>query len=417
MKTKSIVLSNGVTVINVENKNSLTAFVQFIFRAGAKHETENNIGVAHFLEHMLFQGTQTRSAMDISLLASSLAMDLNAETGFSNTKYQVDCLSEDVPKAFEILSDMMQNSIFDEKEIRKEKRVILEEKRTFLEDDQQKDIILFDTTSYADKYLEYDVIGRIKDIKKINREMLLSFYNKFYTSSNLIVVTTGGISIEETIELIERHLTSLPIGEINPNPLRNYKGGTFLGRKTKKSCNIRLGFNVDNNADFFACKLLNIILGGQASSRLYFNLREKKGLVYDTSSMFMATKPSMFVVEAIACSENIPAVIDGVCEELRLLKTTLVSDNDLAWAKKNYLANIARGFESCNIVSCIVSGYFLTTGKIFDIEEITKSINAISKEDIRVAANKAFNDKLTYFINAQVKNKPSYDEVCNMLNG
>ncbi len=280
-------LNNGIRVAveSVSYVNSVS--LGFWVGAGSRSESDQNNGVAHFIEHMLFKGTKNRSARDIVEQVEERGGHLNAFTSREHTCYYVKALAEDFGFVLEILTDMLRNSLFDPEDILKEKNVVLEEINMYEDtpDELVHDLQL--AGLYRDHPLGRSILGTERSIGALTRQDILNFIEKHYTAGNLVVSVAGNVEPEEVFPLVEEFLGDLPAGigggtDTVPAP---GPGFHFFPKKTEQInfCLGRGGFD-RSDPDYYRLVLLNNMVGGSASSRMFQEIREKRGLVYSTYS-------------------------------------------------------------------------------------------------------------------------------------
>ena len=287
-KTPEItVLDNNITIATDRIESVESVSVGAWFGVGTRNETKAQNGLAHLLEHMLFKGTQRRSAKEIAEEIEFVGGYLNAYTSREQTAFFARTLLDDVALATDILSDILQNSLFDEAELERERNVVLQEIGQAI--DTPDDIIFdhFQQCAYPDQAIGRPVLGQPGVVSELTRHDIAGFVSKNYTNERLVFSVAGNVEHEEIVELVKTKFVLLPCDK-DPSPLEpvNYKGGDFRKDQKLEQIHIIIGFpSVSyDHEDFYAYQVLSMLLGGGMSSRLFQEVREKRGLAYSIQS-------------------------------------------------------------------------------------------------------------------------------------
>lgn len=286
MKYTRIVLKNGLRVITIPMPSFESATAMVMVGAGSRYEKKKNSGISHFLEHMAFKGTKKRSsAMEIATLIDGVGGECNAFTSKEITGYYVKAAASKVDLCLDVLSDMLQNSKLDQAEIDKEKGVILEEKNLY-EDTPSRHIgDLYESLLYGDTPLGREIIGTKEVIKGVTRQDFIDYMQSLYSANNLTVVVAGGIKtaeIEKKAEGYFGEMTSFDTIRYYKQLEDQLKPALFVQKKVTEQVHIGVGFRTVSiyNEEKHALSVLSAILGGGMSSRLFSEVREKRGLAY-----------------------------------------------------------------------------------------------------------------------------------------
>ncbi len=415
MKIKSMETTNGIRIINVERESAMVS-IKIIVNVGAKDEDDSNRGVAHLLEHMLFKGTTTRSDSEIMSLASNCGIALNAGTSNYITRYIGTAMAEDAECIFDIFSDALNNSIFDQDKLDKEIDIVCQEILQLYQNRQRLFPFKNAELIFEGEHRKHHVIGSAESVKGISREKLVEFYNKFYVADNLTVVVAGGVAMEKTAELVNKYFANMRRGQAKQILPDAYKGGFLEGNTTEGSNKISVAFEINKEQNFMAVQVLSNILGGSAMfSRLFARLRSQKGLVYSISTTFTSSATPIFYIMADTSSDNVDEVIKEIALEINEIKHTAISDDELQRAKKSLNVSLAIGLESNETIANILADSKYSSGELFDPEEEKKKLREVCVEDVCKVAQAIFNTKPAYFISGKVDKKPSYEELCKML--
>ena len=286
-KPEITVLDNNVTIATDKIEYVESVSVGTWFGVGTRHETEAQNGIAHLLEHMFFKGTSRRSSKDIAEQIEFVGGHLNAYTSREQTAFFARTLLDDVFLAVDILSDIIQNSLFDENELERERSVVLQEIGQAI--DTPDDIIFdhFQRCAYPNQAIGRPVLGQPEVVSGLKRQEIKNFVSKQYTNERFVFAVAGNVEHKQMVELVEKKFASLPNdnGQLAVEPA-NYVGGDFREVKQLEQIHIIIGFpSVSyDHEDFYAYQVLSMLLGGGMSSRLFQEVREKRGLAYSIQS-------------------------------------------------------------------------------------------------------------------------------------
>lgn len=399
MQYKKTILENGLRLITVPMKDNPTVTVLILVEAGSKYETKENNGVSHFLEHMCFKGTVNRPLnSDISTELDGLGSVYNAFTSQECTGYYAKARHVHLDKILDIVSDMYLNPLLDEKEIEKERGVIIEEINMREDIPQNKVQNLFNSLVYGDQPAGWDVAGTKETVGKINKKDFLDYRNKFYTAGATTVVVTGNFSELEVIEKVRAIFSFLPKVEkgtkVKVKDNQNQPEIAIFKKDTDQT-HIVLGTRTFNLYDE-RMKIMTVLVGvldGGMSSRLFKKLRDEMGVCYYVNAYNDAsTDHGVFFISAGVDSKRVKEVINVLISELNKLKNELVGDEELQKVKQNLIGTMHLGLESSNSLANFYGGQEILNQKIKTPEEISAEIERITAEDIRSLAREIFVD-------------------------
>lgn len=387
-------LKNGVTLLLVPVEGTETVSLIVNVGAGSRYEDESQIGMTHFLEHLIFDGTKRRpTALDISKEIDAIGADVNAHPTEEYTNYHIKVAFEHLEKAVDIFSDMLLESTFLDSEVEKEKKVVIEEIKMRSDISSSYIFQIFDQALFAGTPLDRYTGGTIKTISTISRENVINFYNKFYFAENVYICLAGnfsGKSQDELAQLVENKFSFTPGNCRALEKLKLSPKKLEFVVKNSQQTNLAVGFFGPDysSPDRLAAKLMAIILGGNMSSRMFSEIREKKGLAYDVRSFQLSGFDSGSIVTvAGVADEKAGQALSAIIEQYDRIKTD-ISEDELAKAKTFLIGQMKLSFED----SYELGDYYLT--KLFyqkKVELVSKTIEKIAKmklEDVLVAANK-----------------------------
>jgi len=388
-------LDNGIPVVMEQLKNFRSVIVGIWVKVGSRYETHDKNGISHFLEHMFFKGTKKRTSTDISFHIDSIGGDLNAFTSRENTAFYVKVLDEHIEKGVELLSDIFLHSTFPEEGVEKEKGVIKEEIK--LVEDTPDDYIhdLFSRTVWGDSGLGQSVLGRRESIKSLIREDLVRHVRKYYGTSDTVIACAGNFDTEAVITILNHCLGSLRGGS-EPELLEpsRFKSEIAIFQKDLSEAHICLGVEGLPHAskERYAMALLNSILGASVSSRLFQEIREKKGYaysIYSFASSYLDT--GSWAVYAGTGRKKAVTVTELIIKEMKGLYET-ISDTEVKRAKDQLKGNLVLGMESTSSRMQSIARQEIYYGRYFSQNEIIKEIEAVTPDHVRSLANRLVNN-------------------------
>ena len=344
------ILHNGVRVISEHISSAYSVSIGFWVANGSRHEDPETSGIAHFIEHLLFKGTERRTALDIAREIDSMGGVLNAFTSREYVCYYAKVLDKFLPQAIDLLSDIFLNSVFNPEEIEKERNVVLQE-IDMLEDNPDDYVHdLFSRNFWRDHPLGMPIIGSEESVAGLTRERILAYKAEKYRAGDIIIAAAGNVDHQELLKLVEHLFDQVPAGSC-PARLKP----TAFGRKTQiyskelEQAHICLGTIAlpQNHAMRYEAYILNTILGGSMSSRLFQEIREKHGLAYSVYSYMVShSDTGSLVIYAGASPEQVQQVLDISLLELKRLKNEPLSSSELHAAKEQLKGNILLSLES-----------------------------------------------------------------------
>ncbi|MBI5188846.1 MAG: insulinase family protein [Nitrospirae bacterium] len=372
-------------------KNMRSVALGIWVKVGSRNELLDKNGVSHFLEHMFFKGTKKRSARDIAVEIDSLGGDLNAFTSRESTTFYVKVLDEYIEKGIELLADVFLHSTFPEEDIEKEKRIIKEEIKMI--EDTPDDYIhdLFNQTIWGQDGLGQPVLGRRETIKSFTRDDLVSHIRKYYGTRDTIISCAGNFEPDHLLYILNKNLGSLRRGsEPEKGALPDFKGKVEVFSKELSEAHICLGVKglPQASEERYSLSLLSTILGAGVSSRLFQEIREKRGLAYSIYS-FIASyfDTGVWGVYAGVSRKRVREVVEVILKEMCGLKDTL-TEIELQRAKSQLKGNIILGLESSSSRMNNIARQEIYYGRYYCPEEIIKEVDSITLDRIRDLAER-----------------------------
>lgn len=415
---KVTTLPNGLRVITDIVPSVESVAVGVWAGVGTRNEDLSFNGAAHMVEHMLFKGTASRNALEIVEAIENVGGHMNAYTGREVTSYHIHLLKEDLPLALNVLSDMVQHSTMPEKEIEQERGVILQE--IGMCNDTPDDII-FDNyfeTAYTQQALGAPILGTADIITDMKRDTLMGYVKRLYTPSNLVVCASGNLNHEDFIHRVQNTFIDLPEGGNDNKEPASYTGGyEHRAPRALEQSHIILGFqgvsHLDN--DYYATQVLASLFGGGMSSRLFQEVREKRGLVYSIYSFHSAySDDGQFGIYAGTGPDKLSELIPVVCDEILKLGNSL-SEKELNRAKAQLRSTSLMARESMMNRADQNAKSLLLHGKIRTPDDIIAAINAVDLSTLQSLCQKIFSSSPTLAALGPLDTLENFDSVKKRL--
>ncbi len=386
---------NGLRLVVNRIEGLYSVSLGVMVRTGSINETEEENGISHFIEHVLFKGTKKRSAFEISDRIDSVGSQINAYTAKELTCYYTKSTKEKLGDTMEVLSDIFFDSVFDEVELEKEKGVILEE-INMCEDTHEE--ICFDLLAksyYGEEGLGKTILGKAKNVKRFNKKEILAYMDKYYTADNVVISVAGNLDIDQTVKLVEEYFASRfsrirGAGQAEfsiPAPRQLYRSKkieqTHVGFAMK---GLKMG---DDRND--ALSIANAILGGGMSSRLFQKIREELGLCYSVYS-YPSSYKSDGVVEVYAGvnTEQRDLAVESIVAEIRRLKKDGITEAEFSRAKEQLKSSTMFARESTSSQMLVHGKYLIYLDKEFDYDERIEKFNKLTASDVHEVIENCF---------------------------
>jgi predicted Zn-dependent peptidase len=385
------VLENGVTVITESIPSVRSIALGIWVAAGSRDENPEEAGISHFLEHMMFKGTPTRSATDISEAFDRLGAEVNAFTSEEATCYFSRAVDHHGSEAFSILADMVTNPLFEESASLSEREVVLEEISRIEDTPDQKADELFTEALWAGHPVGLPVIGRPETVGGFTPAHLRSYTSRHYRTGDIVVAAAGNLSHEAIVEMAADRLAGLPVGARAERVLSTPTAERRVVVATKELEQAHICWGTlalaANDPGRFALDLLNAVLGGSMASRLFREIREKRGLVYAVQSyVSRRADTGGITVYAGTRPDNSAEVIRLITEEVAKILESGIKDDELARAKDSVEGSLVLGLENTNRRMMRLGGSEVGSTELLFIDEVMDRYAAVSLEDVHRVA-------------------------------
>ena len=404
----STLLPNGITILteHMPGLRSVTAGIWV--RRGSRHEASHLNGICHFIEHAVFKGTNRRTARDIAIESDRLGGNLDAFTTHEMTGFAVKVADRSLPEAFDLLADLLAHPRFDQIDLDREQKVILEEMK--MVEDTPDELLgeLFNAAYFPDQPLGRPIEGTRETVSSFDRDVIAAFHAREFAPSNLVIAAAGNIKHEHLVALVEQAFpnssgspavsTTLADGGDNRNPAENQAPvpATPILIEQKKELEqahlvIAAPWPDARSSDRYAASLLASVVGGGTSSRLWQTIREERGLAYSVGSGGNTfSDVGVFTIYAGTSPEHLDEVFELALEELRRIVSETVPEEELQLAKDQATSSILLGLESSSARAGALARQEIIHGRYLSPTEILQQIEAVTPEDLRRIAAKFF---------------------------
>lgn len=398
MTVRITTLDNGLRVITDNLPGIHTATLGLWVEVGTRNETPDVKGISHFLEHMAFKGTSNRSAKQIVEEIESVGGYLNAYTSRENTAYHARVLDADVPLALDIIADIMQNSTFEPAEVDRERHVILQEIGQAM--DTPDDVVFdhFQTVAFPNQPMGRPILGPPEIIKEIKREDLLNYIAKEYTAARMVFSATGAVDHDEIVNLCQKKFTKLSTHGPDNYVKSQYEGGHHFRQRDLEQVHLLLGFEscAYGESDHYPLSVFSSLLGGGMSSRLFQEVREKKGLVYSVYSFNTMFRDSgLFGIYAGTGEHQVDELLPTIKDILENFSKDL-TEEEIKRSKAQLKAGILMSLESTSARCEQLAQQLMIYKRHIPPQEIIDRVNAVNRDDILRALSNLLEKKPTF---------------------
>ncbi|MBI4909248.1 MAG: insulinase family protein [Acidobacteria bacterium] len=389
------VLPNGIKVLTEQMPHVRSVSAGIWVTAGSRCESAQHNGISHFIEHMVFKGTKNRSAEDIARQTDSLGGHLDAFTSKELVCFNAKMLDEHLEKSFDILSDLVLNPLFVEEDIEKEKGVILEELKMGLDEPENLVHDLFSSSFWEDHAVGRPIIGTKKTIQSFTREMILEYFGRYYTPNNLVISAAGNLTHDRFLGLVESKFGQLqPVDSASaPAAPKTRPALVLKNKRSLEQVHVCMGVpcNAVGDPRRFASYVLSTLLGGSMSSRLFQNIREKRGLAYSVFTEQMLYRDAgCFMVYAGTSLDSTKELIRLTLQEFRELREQPVSDEELRRAKDNMKGSFMLGLESTHSRMSHIARQHIYFGGHTTMDEILAAVENVTAAGVQELSNEFF---------------------------
>lgn len=418
MQANITTLDNGLRIATSNRSGTQTVSLGIWVKTGSAYEVEEENGISHFLEHMVFKGTPKRTSFQIDAEIEDAGGQTNAYTSREFTAFYAKMLKDDAELALDVLSDIVLNANFPEAELQKERDVVVQEIKQTI--DTPDDIIFdyFQAKAFENQAIGRNILGPAEKVLNYEATELKNYRQNHYGTNNMIVCAVGNINHQKFVDMVKarfndfKNKTNFKIEE------QNYTGGFYAEYRDIEQAHILLGFKgFDYNSDnYYPATIFSTILGGGSTSRLFQEIREKRGLAYTTYSFNNAhTRSGLFGIYAGTTNNELKELMPVITDEIKKICNEKVSEKELSRAKVQLKASMLMGLESSSSSAEIMARQLLIFDRVIPVKEMVSRIENVTLEDIQNTARNIFASTPTYALVGDIKAHPTYDQICNML--
>ena len=378
-------LDNGLTVVTDSMSHLQTASVGVWVNTGARHETAREHGVSHMLEHMAFKGTERRSALAIAEEIETVGGHLNAHTTHEATAYYARVLKQDTGLAVDILADILQNSVFDPEEVERERGVIISE--IGQAHDTPDDVVFDDLleAAYRDQPLGRSILGTVDTVSGFSRDELQGYMGQRYLAPGMVLAAAGGVDHEELVRLAAERFGALPNRKTNGAEPAIFRTGERRKERDLEQVHLALAFEgpTYSDPDYYTAQVFSGVLGGGMSSRLFQEVREKRGLCYSVFAFSWSfADTGVFGLYAGTSPDDVAELMPVLSGELGRLGED-ASEEEVARARAQIKAGLMMGLESSSSRAEQIARQYMIHGRVLPIEELIAKVDAVDAAAVR----------------------------------
>ncbi|HOK80681.1 MAG TPA: pitrilysin family protein [bacterium] len=411
---------NGISLIYKQRHDCYSVSMGIIVGSGVRYESHEHSGISHFVEHLLFKGTKKRSARELKESIEGKGGSFNAFTSEELVCYYIKILEHHLETGLDILADMVGNPLFDPDEINKERNVILEEINMYMDIPARYVFDLLDAAMFENHPLGTSGLGTPETLKKINRQDLVHYVEKFHTGKNLTISVAGQFNEKNLINLVEKFFGHINKGEKGQFVLfENKHDNARYKIKTRETeqCHFCIGFHSYPREDErrFPLAVANVILGGNMSSRLFNEVRENRGLVYDIRSYTKSYYDTgATIISAGLTPANLVECVKIIKNQLNFISEVKVSEEELVRAKEYLVSQFLMGLEDTMEYMLWIGEQQATRKKMLSVKEFENKIKKVTIEDVQNVCKDIFAKNACF---AMIGPEDKKEEISKILEG
>lgn len=418
MSVTSTKIDNGMTVLTHHMPHLESASLGVWVKAGSRWEHPEENGISHLLEHMAFKGTKTRTSQQIVGQIEQVGGDLNAATSIEHTGYFARVLKEDVPLATDILSDILCNSVFDSKDLAREQHVIEQEIGASLDDPNDQVFDLFQKSVFPEQAIGLPILGTVESVKSFGADEIRAYMDRNYVGNRMVISAAGNVDHTQLVDMVSERFSSLKSeGDLEPVKAQ-YVGGDQRKVSDHEQAQIILGVEGRpyNSNGFYAAQILASILGGGMSSRLFQEVREKRGLCYSVYAFHWAFADSgAFGISASTGEEDVAELVPVILEELNKAIYS-ITEEEVMRVRNQIRAGLLMSLESPTARAGQLARQQILWGRPIEMSETIERINKIDVARVQEIASELFtNPKMSVAANGPVSNMLDYSKISSHL--
>lgn len=383
------VLKNGLRIVTHDMKERDSAAVSIWIGAGGRYEDDRIKGAAHFLEHIVFKGSQKYSCDEIKGQIEGVGGNLNAFTAEEQTCYYAKVPAKHVNRTFDVLADMVFHPLIPRSEVQKEKGVIIEEIKMYYDLPQYLVMDMLDELMWPNHPLGKKLTGTVESVSQMTKQDLNRFHRRHYCGGNIVVAACGNVRHQDFVRLVRTKAAKIPKGEVidftKADDSQDHPKVKFL-RKDIEQMHLALGMLglKDDHKDKYVLGLLHVILGGNMSSRLFDEVREKRGLAYSISSSVKSLQDTgMFMIRAGVDNKKIVKAVEVILKELTKIKDKGVLKDEFTRAKDYYLGQVLLGLEDSLEHMLWIGESMMSRNRLRTLKDVVEQVKKVKRDDIK----------------------------------
>ncbi len=414
MQHQQTILENGLRIITAERPQSETVSLGIWVNTGSAYETEDINGVSHFVEHMVFKGSKKRNSIQISEEIENVGGQNNAYTSREFTAFYAKMLKNDVELALDVIADFILNPTFPLDEMIKEKEVVVQEIKQSI--DTPDDVIFdyFQETAFPNQPLGRTILGPKENVRAFTPEIIQAYMKTNYAANNTVVVAVGNVKHENFVNMVKARMSNYQAQTSFKIAQQVYSGGHYQEVRPIEQAHVLIGYKgVEyKNPLYYPISIFSTIFGGGMSSRLFQEIREKRGLVYSVYSYHSSqTSTGLFGIYAGTSADQLNTLIPVIADEIKKTLNEKVTDKELNRAKVQLKASMLMALESSSSTAEVIARQMLLHNRVIPTEEIVAKIDNVTKDDILKAAQTLFSSNPTYALLGDLKEYPDYEKL------
>ena len=418
MEIKTTILKNGLRIITANRPQTESVSLGFWVRTGSAYEKAEENGISHFIEHMVFKGTKNRTSLQISEEIENVGGHSNAYTSREVTAFYAKVLKNDIKIALDVISDLILNPTFPNDEMIKEKEVVVQEIKQSI--DTPDDIIFdyFQKEAFPDQALGRTILGPAEGVRAMTAEKMFDYMQNHYAAENIVFAAVGNLNHDELAKMVEEKFADFREKTNFDVPEQKYAGNVSVNKKDIEQTHLLLGFKGVNlgHENHITLQTLSTLFGGGMSSRLFQEIREKRGLVYTIYSFSNAhSKAGTFGIYAGTTAEELKTLMPVLFDEIKKIQNDQVDEKELKRAKAQLKAGMLMALESSSSSAEMIARHNLMHGRLIPTEEIVEKIEAVTPENIRSVAQQIFSSNPNYALLGNFEEYMEYEKLKQAL--
>ena len=418
MNTEQTILKNGLRIITAERPQNETVSLGLWVNTGSAYEQKENNGVSHFVEHMVFKGTEKRDALQISEEIENVGGQSNAYTSREFTAFYAKMLKNDTELALDVLADFLMAPTFPEDEIKKEREVVVQEIKQSIDTPDDAIFDYFQETAFPNQPLGRTILGPAETVRSFTPDILRTYMKHNYAAENTVAVAVGNIKHADFVKMVEDRLANYQAKKDFTPAKQTYQGGFYEQKRSIEQAQMVLGFEgvPYYNTSYYALSVFSTLFGGGMSSRLFQEIREKRGLVYTVYSFMNAhTQNGLFGIYAGTSADELNKLMPVVADEIKKVVQEKVSTKELERAKVQLKASMLMALESTSSSAEVIARQMLLYNRVIPTKETVERLESVTMEDVQNIARQIFSKNPTYTLLGDLKEYPTFEKLQSYL--